>query len=56
MKYIILLFLGIVCAAPVLAAESKIIAPDATLQKLAGDFVFTEGPASDREGNVFFTD
>ena len=39
-----------------LAAESKIIAPGATLQKLAGDFVFTEGPASDREGNVFFTD
>ena len=39
-----------------LAAESKIIAPGATLQKLAGDFVFTEGPACDREGNVFFTD
>ena len=39
-----------------MAAESKIIAPGATLQKLAGGFVFTEGPACDREGNVFFTD
>lgn len=45
--------LGTVCLP---AAESKIIAPGATLQKLAGDFRFTEGPACDRDGNVFFTD
>lgn len=38
------------------AAESPIIAPGATLQKLAGDFSFTEGPACDAQGNVFFTD
>jgi gluconolactonase len=38
------------------AAESTIIAPGATLQKLAGDFIFTEGPACDARGNVFFTD
>jgi gluconolactonase len=56
MKYIIQLFLSIACAAQILAAESKIIAPGATLQKLAGDFAFTEGPACDGEGNVFFTD
>jgi gluconolactonase len=56
MKYFIQLCLGVVCAAQVLAAESRIIAPGATVQKLAGDFVFTEGPASDRYGNVFFTD
>ena len=56
MKYLIHLFLSIICAAHMLAAEGKIIAPGATLQKLAGDFAFTEGPASDREGNVFFTD
>ncbi len=48
--------LGAVCAARALAAESNIIAPGATLQKLADDFAFTEGPACDREGNVFFTD
>jgi gluconolactonase len=56
MRYFIQLFLGILCAAQALAAEGKIIAPGATLQKLAGDFIFTEGPASDKKGNVFFTD
>jgi gluconolactonase len=56
MKYFIQLFLSAACAAHLLAAEDKIIAPGATLQKLAGDFVFTEGPACDRQGNVFFTD
>jgi gluconolactonase len=44
------------CAVQLLAGESQIIAAGATLQKLAGDFIFTEGPASDKEGNVFFTD
>lgn len=38
------------------AAESPVIAPGATVQKLAGDYAFTEGPAADRAGNVFFTD
>jgi gluconolactonase len=50
------LFLGILCATQTMAAETNIIAPDATLQKLAGGFEFTEGPASDKKGNVFFTD
>lgn len=36
--------------------SAGIIAPGAKLQKLAGDFSFTEGPASDRQGNVYFTD
>jgi gluconolactonase len=27
-----------------------------TVQKLAGDFTFTEGPAADKAGNVYFTD
>jgi gluconolactonase len=38
------------------AAESSIISPGATLQKLAEEFSFTEGPACDAAGNVFFTD
>ena len=38
------------------AAESAIIAPGAKLQKLADGFEFTEGPAADAQGNVFFTD
>ena len=38
------------------AAKQGLIAPGAKLQKLAGDFAFTEGPAADAQGNVFFTD
>jgi gluconolactonase len=38
------------------AAESSIIESGATLQKLAGECKFTEGPASDTKGNVYFTD
>ena len=33
-----------------------LIASGAKLEKLAGDFSFTEGPACDQEGNIFFTD
>jgi gluconolactonase len=29
---------------------------DAVVEKLSGDFSFTEGPTADREGNVYFTD
>lgn len=36
--------------------KSKIIAPGATVVKLAGGFSFTEGPAANSQGNVFFTD
>ena len=56
MRYFAPLLVGLLCGAPAPAAESKIIAPGATLQKLAGDFSFTEGPACDSAGNVFFTD
>jgi gluconolactonase len=39
-----------------LAVESQVIAPGAKLEKLAGGFQFTEGPAADLDGNVYFTD
>ena len=39
-----------------LRAESGIVAPGAKVELLADGFKFTEGPASDAEGNVFFTD
>src|SRR3954468_6009265 len=32
------------------------VAPGAKLEKLAGGFEFTEGPAADGKGNVYFTD
>jgi gluconolactonase len=33
-----------------------VVKKGAVLEKLAGGFLFTEGPAPDREGNVYFTD
>jgi gluconolactonase len=56
MKTLTPLFVSLLGTASLVAAESKIIAPGATLQKLSGGFQFTEGPACDAEGNVFFTD
>lgn len=45
-------------AAPPLAAAAQpnLLAPGAAVEKLAGGFKFTEGPAADAAGNVFFTD
>jgi gluconolactonase len=37
-------------------AAAGVIAAGAKLEKLAGDFKFTEGPTCDAQGNVFFTD
>lgn len=58
---IILLFIlatgnAFVASAQSTNAASVVIAPGAKLEKLAGDFKFTEGPTCDRDGNVFFTD
>lgn len=41
-----------------LAAQDarSLVASGAKLEKLAGEFTFTEGPTCDKEGNVFFTD
>lgn len=36
--------------------KSSIIANGATPQLVSGEFKFTEGPATDRHGNVYFTD
>jgi len=41
---------------PLAAADSTLIAAGASLQKLAGEYQFTEGPTADKDGNVFFTD
>ncbi len=38
------------------AADQKVTAQGAQLQKLTGGFQFTEGPAADAQGNVLFTD
>lgn len=36
--------------------DIKVIKPGAVLQKISDQFSFTEGPAADRNGNVYFTD
>ncbi|MBI2824284.1 MAG: SMP-30/gluconolactonase/LRE family protein [Planctomycetia bacterium] len=43
-------------AAPARAADDTLIAPGGKVEKLAGDFSFTEGPAADAKGNVYFSD
>jgi gluconolactonase len=48
------MLLGVVFNGP--AADSRIVAEGAKLEKLAGEYAFTEGPATDKDGNVFFTD
>jgi gluconolactonase len=43
-------------AQPFFLHAEGVIAPGAKLQKLAGDFAFTEGPTCDKNGNLFFVD
>jgi len=43
-------------AAESAATAESLVAPGATVEKLADGFLFTEGPACDAEGNVYFSD
>jgi gluconolactonase len=49
---------GIVMSSSAQPADSlpTVIEPGAKLEKLSGEFKFTEGPTCDGDGNVFFTD
>ncbi|MBE3135476.1 MAG: SMP-30/gluconolactonase/LRE family protein [Acidobacteria bacterium] len=47
---------GLALGRPAWAAEAGVVAPDAKVEKLADGFAFTEGPAADAQGNVYFTD
>lgn len=49
-------FVGLFCMGVSVSAFDQVIAPGAAVEKLAGDFHFTEGPAADADGNVYFTD
>jgi len=58
MKQIVI---SVVAAMSFLALQSSggepgVVAPGAKLEKLSGEFQFTEGPTCDAAGNVFFTD
>jgi gluconolactonase len=50
------LFLLVVCFSAYGQTTSGIIAPGANVEKLADGFKFTEGPAVDSKGNIYFTD
>jgi len=42
--------------APIKPDPSRVLAPGAQVEKIAGDFQFTEGPTADKQGNVYFVD
>ncbi|WP_247233518.1 SMP-30/gluconolactonase/LRE family protein [Telluribacter sp. SYSU D00476] len=58
MRQKLVLVLSLFLLAPLLgnSQDNTLVKPGATLQKLAGGFAFTEGPSSDKQGNVYFTD
>jgi gluconolactonase len=45
-----------VCAAAAAVEQSSVVEPGAKLTKVGDDFQFTEGPAPDAQGNVYFSD
>jgi len=55
-KWCGLMMLLIVVAGGWNLAEAGVVAEGAKVEKLAGGFAFTEGPAADAQGNVFFSD
>jgi len=55
-RYDLLVFVLIAATTVFAAGNQSVVAPGASVEKLAGGFAFTEGPAADAEGNVLFTD
>lgn len=51
-----LLAVGWMAACAHAQQRSNVLAPGATLQKIGDDFQFTEGPAADSQGNLYFSD
>ena len=50
------IFFAVLFASALSALADGVVAPGAKLEKLAGDFKFTEGPTCDARGNLFFVD
>lgn len=53
---ILLSLMACACAEEKDMQDLSVVAPGAEIKKLAGGFRFTEGPAVDAQGNIFFTD
>ena len=59
MKSSLIVFVGLMLSLSIgifTTAEASVVADGAKLQKIATGYSFTEGPAVDAAGNVFFTD
>ncbi|MCL2744721.1 MAG: SMP-30/gluconolactonase/LRE family protein [Planctomycetaceae bacterium] len=56
MKHLIFSFVFFSLAVLSVSANDVIVAPDAAVEKIADGFGFTEGPAVDSAGNLFFVD
>jgi sugar lactone lactonase YvrE/L-ascorbate metabolism protein UlaG (beta-lactamase superfamily) len=54
--YRIMIMLLLVMLAGYGVASASVIADGAKVEKLAGGFAFTEGPAADAQGNIYFSD
>jgi gluconolactonase len=55
-RFVALLITLTSTAAGAATAAEELVAPGAKVEQLAGGFAFTEGPACDAEGNVYFSD
>jgi len=55
-SYALMILLFVVAAAGCSDEKLNVVAFGAKVKKLADGFRFTEGPASDAQGNIFFTD
>ncbi len=53
---VVIVLLTSLLGARVVAGEKGVSAPGAKVEKLSGEFQFTEGATCDADGNVFFTD
>jgi gluconolactonase len=53
---VVLAVLVVAAAVSYCAEKVSVVAEGAKVEKLAGGFKFTEGPAADAKGNIFFTD
>lgn len=49
-------FFSLAFSACVASAAEDLVSPGAKVEQLAGGFAFTEGPARDAQGNIYFTD
>jgi len=52
LRTILIILISVVCN----AQNSELVADNATLKLVAADYKFTEGPAMDKNGDVYFTD